>query len=242
MTEIKQARPTSKAVTQRANANSMATVFRAGGMEVKLTPDIVRNYLVSGDPKSVTFQELAMFINLCKFQGLNPWLREAYIIKYGSANPATLVVGKEAFLKRAERHPQYDGFKGGVIVVSGDSIQYREGMFTVSGEEVVGGWAEVYRKDRSVPFRAEASIAEYAGRKKDGSLNGQWSSKPATMIRKVALVQALREAFPEDLGGMYIAEEQGQDALPSPVDPTVEIPEEAKPEAEVEAADATETD
>ena len=28
------------------------------------------------------------------------------------------------------------------------------------------------------------------------------------MIRKVALVQALREAFPEDLGALYIEEEQ----------------------------------
>ena len=31
------------------------------------------------------------------------------------------------------------------------------------------------------------------------------------MIRKVALVQALREAFPEDLGGMYAAEEREVD-------------------------------
>ena len=30
------------------------------------------------------------------------------------------------------------------------------------------------------------------------------------MIRKVALAQALREAFPKSLGGMYTAEEQGQ--------------------------------
>ena len=29
------------------------------------------------------------------------------------------------------------------------------------------------------------------------------------MIRKVALVQALREAFPSTFGGMYIAEESG---------------------------------
>ena len=54
-------------------------------------------------------------------------------------------------------------------------------------------------------------MEEYAGRKKDGSLNGQWSKKPATMIRKVALVQALREAFPKALGGLYTAEEQGQE-------------------------------
>ena len=44
-----------------------------------------------------------------------------------------------------------------------------------------------------------------------------WASKPATMIRKVALVQALREAFPEDLQGMYSIEESD---VPVPLDET----------------------
>lgn len=34
-----------------------------------------------------------------------------------------------------------------------------------------------------------------------------WNEKPSTMIRKVALVQALREAFPAQLGAMYTPEE-----------------------------------
>ena len=235
MAEIKKAVPQGRATTQRDNANSMATTFKANGMEVRLTPEIVRNYLVAGDPQSVTFQELAMFINLCKYQGLNPWLKEAYLIKYGNA-PATLVTGKEAVLKRAEAHPQFDGFKAGIIVVSSEEIHYREGMFALPSETIVGGWAEVYRKDRSAPYRAEVGFEEYAGRKKDGSLNGQWQSKPATMVRKVALVQALREAFPETLGAMYIAEEQGQESIPSPVDLTV-VPPMPEAEEDVQAAE-----
>ena len=83
-------------------------VFQANGMEVKLTASIVKNYLVSGDKERITDQEVAMFINLCKYAGLNPWLKEAYCIKYGS-EPATMVTGKEAFLKRAESMPDYDG-------------------------------------------------------------------------------------------------------------------------------------
>ena len=82
--------------------------FSVNGMEVTLTPSLVRNYLVSGDKDRVTMQEVAMFINLCKFSGLNPWLKEAYCIKYGN-EPATMVVGKEAFLKRGENNPAYDG-------------------------------------------------------------------------------------------------------------------------------------
>ena len=89
-------------------------------------------------------------------------------------------------------------------------IIYRIGTVKLPGETIIGGYAEVWRKDRSHSTRIEVSFDEYAGRKKDGSLNGQWSKKPATMIRKVALVQALRETFPSAFGGMYTAEEQGE--------------------------------
>ena len=67
------------------------------------------------------------------------------------------------------------------------------------------------------------------------TVNSQWSKKPATMIRKVALVQALREAFPEDFGGMYSQEEVGVYDLPEspvetsldeqPVPPALETPD-----------------
>ena len=67
----------------------------------------------------------------------------------------------------------------------------------------------MFRRDRSHSFRSEVSFEEYAGKKKDGTLNSQWSKKPATMIRKVAMVQALREAFPQSFAGMYVAEEMG---------------------------------
>ncbi len=185
--------------------------YLANGQQVTLTPGTVRNYLVSGDKERVTFEEIAMFINLCKFQGLNPWLKEAYCIKYGN-EPATLVVGKEAFFKRAESNENYDGLEAGIVVVGEDGeVIYRNGTVKLPGEEILGGYAEVWRKDRSHSFRIEVSFDEYAGKKKDGSLNSQWSKKPATMIRKVAAVQALREAFPQTFSGMYTAEEQGQE-------------------------------
>ena len=34
-----------------------------------------------------------------------------------------------------------------------------------------------------------------------------WKEKPKTMIRKVAIVQTFREAFPDELGGLYSEEE-----------------------------------
>ena len=193
--------------------NAQLVSFQSNGMTVELSPQIVRDYLVSGDKERVSMQEIVMFINLCKFNGLNPWLREAYCIKYGN-EPATMVTGKEAFEKRAENHPQHDGHRAGIIIYDEDSgeLTYRVGAFYIPGEKIVGGWAEVYRKDQKQSTRVEVPFDEYAGRKKDGSLNRQWSAKPATMIRKVALVQALREAFPQTFGGMYDSDEVGVDS------------------------------
>lgn len=182
----------------------------ANGEEFTLTPETVKNYLVSGDKDKVTMQEVVMFMNLCKFNGLNPWLKEAYLIKFGT-EPATIVPGKDTFTKRAEGHAQFDGYEAGIILFDEETgeMKYRKGSFKMKDEILVGGYAEVWRKDKSHSYRIEVSFEEYAGRKKDGTLNRQWASKPATMIRKVALVQALREAFPGTLGGMYAAEERG---------------------------------
>lgn len=196
---------------KQVEPKKQGVVYEVNGVKVELTPETVKNYLVSGDKERVTMQELVMFINLCKFSQLNPWIKEAYCIKYGN-EPATMVVGKEAFEKRAEGHPAYDGDESGIVVVDASGVvSYRKGTLKLPGEEIIGGYAEVWRKDRSHSTRIEVSFEEYAGRKKDGTLNSQWAKKPATMIRKVALVQALREAFPTTFGGMYTAEEQGVD-------------------------------
>lgn len=203
---------------------SAAVTFMAGSEEIKLTPAMVKAYLVSGDNTAVTDQEITMFMMMCKANHLNPWIREAYCIKYGT-QPATMVVGKDAFLKRAERHPQYDGMTSGIIVSNDSGIEYRTGLLKFPDEQILGGWAEVFRRDRTHSTRIEVSFEEYAGRKKDGTLNSQWSTKPATMIRKVAQVQALKEAFPDDLGGMYTAEEQGvEETAPTNV-PQIDIAE-----------------
>lgn len=207
-------------------------VYEAGGEQVKLSANMVRNYLVNGDGK-VTDQEVVMFINLCKFQHLNPFLREAYLIKYGSS-PATMVTGKDVFTKRAKRNPKFAGMSAGIFVSRGAELIEREGAMALPGEQIVGGWAKVYMKDYAQPIYAAAGFEEYAGRKKDGTLNAQWASKPATMIRKVALVQALREAFPEDFEGLYSPEEVKEANEVIDYNGTVTIPEDMK-EAKVEA-------
>lgn len=181
--------------------------YEVGGQTVRISPKTVRAFLVNGNGQ-VTDQEVMMFISLCKYQRLNPFLREAYLIKYGD-QPATIVTGKEAFMKRAMRNPAYAGFEAGVVVMLENGLMdNRVGSIVLDGEKLVGGWAKIHVKGWEVPMMLTVAFDEYVGRKSNGEVNQQWRTKPASMIRKVAIVQALREAFPEDLGGMYTAEER----------------------------------
>ena len=156
--------------------------------EVELSPEIIKKYLVNGDG-NITDQEVFMFLNLCKYQKLNPFLREAYLIKYGNNKPATMVTGKETFLKRAVHNPKYKGHTTGI------------------SEDGKKAWADVYVEGYTVPIHVEVDWSEYVGRKGDGTVTKMWVEKGRTMLKKVALVQALRESFPEDFGGLYSPEE-----------------------------------
>ncbi|QXE19987.1 phage recombination protein Bet [Clostridium sp. 001] len=204
--------------------------YEVNGSKVKLTSSIVKKYLVSGDPTKVTNEEVGVFLQLCKGQKLNPFLREAYLVKYGN-KPATMIVGKDTFTKRESRNPDSEGHEAGIIVINlKKEIERRSGTFYLKGQEkLVGGWAKAYRKNKKFPTEITVTLDEYIGTKSDGSTNSNWTKRPATMIRKVALVQALREAYPEDFEGLYVAEEMNiddKDLKTDPVDPEKELEKE----------------
>lgn len=188
-------------------SNELMVTYKVDDQEIKLTPKIVQDYLV-GTTAQITMPEFKLFTELCKVRKLNPFLREAYLIKYSNNQPASIVVGKDAILKRAVLNPKYNGMKSGIIVVNDNGeITERKGTFKLDSEKLVGGWAEVFRKDWENSIYCSVSLTEAIQKKGNGEPNSNWSKQPATMIEKVAKVRALREAFVEDLGGMYEAEE-----------------------------------
>lgn len=190
--------------------NELMTVYSTESGEVALSAQTVRQYLVNGNG-SVSDQEVTMFLNLCKYQKLNPFLREAYLIKFGTM-PATIVVGKEVFTKRASKIKECRGWQAGITLVnSNGSIDRREGSLLLEDETLVGGWCKVYREGWDVPMLSEVGINEYM-KMKDGKPQAQWAVMPAVMIRKVAIVTALRDTFPEDYQGLYDSSEMPVDA------------------------------
>jgi len=199
-------------VNTQAEKKGMEVTYKVGSEEINLTGNMVQNFLANGNSR-ITPQETMMFLSLCKYQKLNPFVKEAYIIKFGSA-PAQIVVSKEAFMKRAESNPNYAGMKAGCIAIGEDDDEpkYRKGAFILPDETLVGGWAEIYRTDREIPTRIELSLKEF------NKGQSTWKTMPATMIRKTAIVNALREAFPNDLGSMSTEEDKQSEVTPGPME------------------------
>lgn len=218
MTDMTTTNQNQTAVAQQQPQQKGDVTYNVAGQEVHLNYGIVRSFLTKGGG-DVSDADLMQFICICKFNQLNPFLNEAYLVKYGGA-PATMIVSKEALMKRAEACEGYDGFEAGIITQGKDgAINERQGCFIMPGETLVGGWAVVHRTDKKYPYVAKVSLQEYTTGK------SLWTSKPSTMIRKVAIVQALREAFPAQLGAMYTQEEQA----PEMIDGTaVEVKEEIR--------------
>jgi phage recombination protein Bet len=178
---------------------SSAIVKTVESAAIALTPETITRYV---NPHA-TGQEIALFLNQCAMFGLNPFKREIYLIKYSQKDPATFVVGYETYIKRAERTGKWAGMESG-------TEDGKDGM-------PIKAWAKVYRKDWERPLIHEVFWTEYA-QYKDEWANGQktgnrtltkfWKEKPRTMLKKVAIEQAMRMAFPDEFAGMpYAAEE-----------------------------------
>lgn len=204
-------------VQQQPKKQEIVVSYKIGDNEIKLSKSIIKNYIVGNNDIEITDQEFKLFTELCKVRKLNPFLNEAYLIKYGS-QPAQIVVGKDAILKRAILNENYDGMESGIIAYSentGEEIE-RQGTYIPQGFKLVGGWAKVYTKNRKYPTYVSVNLEEVQQKKKDGTLNSNWNTKSATMVEKVAKVRALRETFIEDLGGMYDADEMPKEDVQTP--------------------------
>lgn len=126
-----------------------------------------------------------MFVELAKGYGLDPFKREIYAVGYG--NNFNVITGYEVYLKRAERTGLLDGYE----------TEWEE-----EGSVIRSCTCTVYRKDRQHPTKQKVYFSEY------NLGTAIWKSKPHTMIEKVAIAQAFRKAFPDELGGMPYTREE----------------------------------
>ena len=128
--------------------------------------------------------QMQTFIELCSALQLNPFKREIYAVTFkGQTN---IITGYEVYLKRAERTGKLNGVKV---------------KFETEGNDIKCV-VEISRKDWSMPFVHEVYMSEY------NTHQALWQTKPRTMLRKVAMSQAYRMAFPDELGGMPYTQDE----------------------------------
>lgn len=143
----------------------------------------------TGHVKNFSGQEKNMFIEMCVAHGLNPFKREIYGIKY--KDKFNIVVGYEVYLKKAQDWATRNGVK----------FSWDANCFDGSGNEL-SCTCVIKRSDWEEPFRITVWRSEY------DQGNSMWASKPRTMLRKVAICQAFRLCFPEELGGIPYSEDE----------------------------------
>lgn len=183
------------------------------GMPVKFTSQDIRERLCP----NATDSELALCVELCNRQHLNPFTQDVYLVKYGNA-PASIITNYQVFNRRANRQPNYGGIDSGVVVLRDGEVVKKKGsaVYKMIGEQLIGGWAEVKFTDGKIPAYAELALTDYSTGKSN------WAKMPGVMIDKCAKAAAWRLAYPSEFRGMYVSEEMDQ-AQPQPREVAAEV-------------------
>jgi len=168
-------------------------------------------------PKGIGEDEFALFIEQCKRSGLDPLLKEAFCVarrqNAGNRERPNWVTRYEfqpseaGMLARAERFPDFKGIQASAVYAE-DEIIVDQGKGEVVHRfnpakrkgSLVGAWARVVREGK-LPVVVWLDFAGYVQQ------TPLWAKIPTTMIEKCARVAALRKAYPEAFGGLYVREE-----------------------------------
>lgn len=155
-------------------------------------PEVTREKLLKyldafGLASQLTDEETQQFLEVCLAYQLDPFRKEVHCVPFGQGDNRRLsiIVGYETYLRRAERTNRLDGWSA-----------WTEG----TGEEMKA-IVEIRRKDWSAPFRHEVPWTEAAQYTRDGALTSFWRRMPKFQLKKVAIAQGFRLAFPDELAG-----------------------------------------
>lgn len=195
-------------VVKREDAGIVEYIPLGGSEKVKLSIKIVQDYIAvpTRSGKSCSVRDAMRFVAMCQAKHINPFEGDCYLIGFDGKNGPEfqLITAHQTYLKRAELHPEFDGMQSGVIVRDNESkkILELEGDFYIkSDQELLGGWAKVYFKNRKIPMYRRGNLERF--RKNFGV----WLDDPAGMCVKCIESDCLRSSFPTMLGGMLMREE-----------------------------------
>lgn len=157
--------------------------------------ELIQYLDVMGISPKLTENEKIQFLNIAKLNKLNPFKREIFCTVYGEGQykQLSIITGYEVYIKRAERSGQLDGWHA----TTTGSVATNDLKAIVT----------IHRKDRQHPFIWEVLYDEYVQKTKQGEVTKFWV-KANFMTKKVAISQAFRLCFSDELGGMpYTSDE-----------------------------------
>jgi len=165
---------------------------------------LIRNIIA---PKA-NDDELALFFELCKNTGLDPFKKQVYLLPFWNGELKRFVFSAitsiDGLRSLAETTGEYDG-QSEPIWIDKDGKEYK--VWT-SDNYPFACKISVFKKGVKNPTVGVAYFDMFA-KEKDGKYTGFWNkpTKAAHMIAKCAEALALRKAFPSKLSGLYVHEE-----------------------------------
>jgi len=164
--------------------------------------------------KGASDDELKLFLYQCERTGLDPFIRQIYFTKRKTKNrqtnqwedTATIQTSIDGFRLIAERTGEYDG-QSEPMWCGQDGVW--KDVWLESGPPKAAKIV-VFRKGTTRGFVGIAKWEEYVQTNFDGEAIAMWRKMPANQLAKCAEALGFRKGFPQDLSGIYTAEEMAQ--------------------------------